>query len=545
MRWYFLCVRTYVIVFNNMKLKSKENLNESKKTRERIKHLEEYYEEHINETLPENHHRADVTSLNRMLAYFDAVMAACATFLAIPLKNIEHEDNNLFSDFIHLISVNLIEYFVGFHIVLSVWENMNTRAIVIKRADDYVLAFVIFEILVTSFLPFSLALQGHYPHEKVSFLSTCVVLGILQVIDVSIVLYAIHSPNLLHVDLKNWTKLELRELTFIMLFRPLVSLFLLIIAGASVLVHYGVSWAFIALLIIVPLIRKFYWFVRRRIKHFEETEKNQFLEHFSKGNVPKERVEIMSDAAVAVVACILILEITGEGFPTREDVNKFGLSNKLTDMTSEFFTYIASFCLVSALWYVNHAVLHLIKTVNVIMLLFQKIFLSFCCLCPLAGSIVLRFAIKRNHESNIAIRYSAMIIFLSSIANFFIFLYGLLTGEKYFHKWASIKNFKINKRQQLYSLAKAINLPFWSLFCALGSLGSPTSSVYILYATFAAAPCFFFASKIILMNHVGKFPTYFLSEDSFSEGNKTGNTSKEKDLQTNSFSSSHLGSYVT
>ncbi|XP_065672866.1 endosomal/lysosomal proton channel TMEM175 [Hydra vulgaris] len=521
-----------------MKLETKQE--NSGRTREEHKELEEKYNEYVDEKLPEDHHRGDITSSDRMLAYSDAVMATCATFLVLPIRNLKAlmkntetknaaisnttlmhnvttthvyinetiKTNQTLSEFIDSYSNEFVMFFIGFLIVLTIWENMNLRAIVIKRVDDFILTLVIFEMLATTVLPFTLALQGHYPYEKVSVLSTCVVLGILQIIDIGIILYATHSPNLLHVDLKNWSKADLRELSLIMIFRPLISLILLITAGLFCLVHFAVSWAFIALLIVMPTIRKVYWFVRRRMKGFNEGKKGSFLEHYSKGNISKERIEIMSDAAVAIVACILILDITVEEFPEPDKLNGHSLTYALNHMKTEFLTFLGTFCLVSALWYVNHAVIHLIKTVNSIMLYFQKIFLSFCCLCPLAGNMVLSFATKGNNESKVAIRFSAMIVFISSSANFIIILYGLLTGSKYLHEWASFEHFQKNKRQHIYTLTKALILPFWSLICTLGSLGSPFAAPYVLYVTFLAAPCSFFVSKLILMNHVGKATTY-------------------------------------
>ena len=493
-----------------MNTEEKNASSERKKiirTRSNHKLLEERYDDHVDELLPEDHHRGDIVSANRMLAYSDAIMATCATFLVLPLKNLKKKkDDQSLSEFVSAVHTEFIMFFLGFIIVLTIWENMNIRAIVIKRVDDFVLTMVICEMLAATILPFSLALQGHYPHEKVSVLTTCVVLGVLQIVDIGMVLYATHSPKLLHIDLKNWSKSDLRELLLIMIFRPLVSLILLVTGGAFSLVHFGVSWAFIALLTFMPTISKLYWFVRRRMSSYkyEETEKDSFLLHFSKGNVSKERVEIMSDAAIAIIACIIMLDITVEEFPNQEDVNEYGLSNTLRKMKSEFLKFFATFCTVSALWYINHTVLHLIETFTSIMLYFQKIFLAFCCLCPLAANMILKFATKGNDDSKIAIRFSSMIVFCSSIANFFILLYGLVTGSKYLHDWASFAHFKTNTRQHLYTLVKALNIPFWSLICMFGSLGSASSALYVLYVTFLASACSFFIAKVTLMNHVGK-----------------------------------------
>ncbi|XP_012565924.2 endosomal/lysosomal proton channel TMEM175 [Hydra vulgaris] len=495
-----------------MSLETVENVNGSSKNirkRSTWKDTEENYEEYLNKTMPEDHHRGDIASTARLLSYSDTVMATCATFLVLPIRNLKkNSGNQSLSEFFNSSYLQFIEFLFGFLIILTVWENMNIRAIVIKRVDDLILALIIFEMLVTSTLPFTVELQGHYPNEKISVLSTCIVLTILQIIDIVIILYGTFSPKLLHLELKCWTKSDLRELASIMLFKPLISLILLAIAAAFCLVHYGVSWAVIALLILMPTIRKFYWFVCRKYKNNDATEKGFFLENFSKGNVPKERVENMSDNAIAIMACILVADITVDEFPKKFSVEKDGLNYNLKVMTPEFLTFLASFCLVSALWYVNHSVLHLIKNVNSVMLYFQKVFLMFCCLCPLAGNTVLHFATKGNKDSVVAIRFSATVVFISSIANFFIFLCGVFTGTKYFYDWASLKHFQKNKRQHYYAVAKAVNLPFWSLICILGSLGSASAAPYVLYVSFLAAPCSFFVSKLVLMNHFGKAAAY-------------------------------------
>nr|XP_047140969.1 endosomal/lysosomal potassium channel TMEM175-like [Hydra vulgaris] len=536
-----------------MKLKKEDKKevypNKNFSNKNKIVYLEEHcFDERKDETLPEDYHRGDITSSNRMLAYSDAVTATCATFLVIPIRNLKKLSvEQSLSDFVSATYHELIEFFLGFLIVLTVWENTNIRAIVVKRVDDFVLSLIIFELLATTILPFSLALQGHYPHEKVTVFTTCIILGTLQIIDIGIVLYATHSPNLLNTALKNWKKTDLKELLLVMVIRPLISLLLLAIAGAFCLVHYGLSWAFIALLIFMPTIRKLYWFICRRIKKFNKTEKDIFLECYAKGNISKERVEVMSDAAIAIIACILVLDITVDDFPEPDSVIEHGLNYELKHMIPKFLAFLATFCLVSALWYINHAVLHLFKTVNSILLYFQKIFLSFSCLCPLAGNMLLRFAAKGNYDSIIAIRFAATIVFVSSLANFFIFLYGMLTGAKYFHKWASVTHYKKNKRQHLYSFTKSLNIPFWSLVCIFGSLGPSTSAPYVLCITFIAAPCSFFFSKVVLMNQVGVTASYFkktcLRRMLFTKKKVVESTNPNKDLRRNAFSQPNR--YVT
>ncbi|XP_002167989.1 endosomal/lysosomal proton channel TMEM175 isoform X1 [Hydra vulgaris] len=489
------------------------------RSRTKHKHLEEHYDDHLNEILPGNLHRGDIVSSNRMLAYSDAIMATCATFLVLPLRNLEGlKENQPLFDYVQSIHKEFIVFIIGFLIVLTIWENINIRGLVIKRVDDFMLTLVILEMLVTTILPYSLALQEHYPHEKVAIVITCSVLGVLQVIDIVIILYATHSPKMLHVDLKDWVKSDLRELTLVMIFRPLISLFILTLAGVLCLVHYSASWVFIAIFTFMPTIGKVYWFARRRMNKFEETEKDSFLFHFSKGNVSKERVEIMSDAVFAIVACILILDITVEEFPDKLNVNENSLNFALNHMKLGFMTFLGTFSFVSALWYINHTVLHLLKHVNSIIIYVQKLFLVLCCLCPIAANMLSHFASKGDHDSVIAIRFSALVVFLSSIANFSILLYGLLSKNKYMHDWASLEYVQLNTRQHLYTLVKSLNMPFWSLICILGTFGLSSAAPYVLYSSIIAALCTFFVSKFILMNHVGKTTaSYTIRKTSSSE----------------------------
>ena len=84
------------------------------------------------------------------------------------------------------------------------------------------------------------------------------------------------------------------------------------------------SWFFIALFLLLPYIRKFGYFIHRKIYGVPSTQACRFFSRFVKGNISKDRVEAFTDAAVAIIACVLILDITVEGFPTKEDVHAKG-----------------------------------------------------------------------------------------------------------------------------------------------------------------------------------------------------------------------------
>ncbi|XP_012563826.2 endosomal/lysosomal proton channel TMEM175 [Hydra vulgaris] len=468
----------------------------------------DYFHENLTKMVSGNRQLGDIVSSDRMLGYTDSIMATCATFLVIPIKKIHTTNANqtlALSSFIDDMQAEFIMFFLGFAVVLTIWENINVRTMVVKRVDDYVLTFVILEMLATTVLPFSLALQGNYPSEKVSIILTCCVLGFIQILDILLICYAIETPRILHIEIQTWSKTELRRFRNIVLIRPLLSLVLVVIGGVLCLVHYAVSWGFIAILTLMPTIRNLFLYVRRRMKTSKKMEKYEFYFFFSKGNIPNERIEVMSDAAVAVIACLLILDITTDEFPLSNIVSEKGLKHVLENMKSEFYTFLATFAMVSTLWYVNHCVLHLFRTINTVALYLQKFFLAFSCLCPLAGNMILKYGAKGNASSITSIRYAGLIVFCASMANFFLFFYGFLTQEKYWFEWAKCdRSFKAMPRQCLYIVFKTLNVPFWSLLCTLGSLGSPKFSFFVLCTCFIASPLTFFFAKLAFMNHIGK-----------------------------------------
>ena len=466
-------------------------------------HLNEkiYFEEHLNDILPENHQLGDIFTANRMLGYVDAIMAASATFLVEPIKYIDkNEANGTFTLFLNSMRTEFIMFFLGFTIVLTIWDNINVRSMVVKSVDDFVLTFVILELLATTALPFSLYLQGSNPTEYVPIILTCCVLGFVQVLDIMLIFYAMETPRILHKEVQKWSKTERRRFRNIILIRPAFSFVLILIGGVLCLVNYYISWGFIAILTLVPIIRSLFLFVRRRMKTSKKMEKYQFYFYFSKENIPKERIEIMSDAAIAIIACLLILDIT-KYLPN----NSSHVNNDLKESQFEFYAFLATFAIVSTLWYVNHCLIHMFRTITTTALYIQKLFLAFCCLCPLAANMIVSFGTKDDESSNISIRYAGLIVFSASMGNFFLFLYGFLTKEKYLHHWAAFgRSLNTMSRQNKYVLFKAINVPFWSLLCTLGSLSPPKVALYVLCACFLATPLSFFIAKLVFMNHFKK-----------------------------------------
>ena len=379
--------------------------------KEKLKHFDEHYDKHVNEIMSDSLHRGDVVSPQRMLGYADAMMATCATFLVIPLRKIKDiKPGTALADHLYMNRTEFIMFFLGYLVVLTIWESINIRSLFIKRVDDMLLFMTMFSMFTTSLLPFSLSLEGHYPGETVSVWISCSLLAIIELTELFIFFYSMEHPGVLHFELHNWT---------------------------------------------------------------------------------------------TIIACVLILDITVDEFPTNENVLKHGLAYELMHMKKDFYIYFGIFAIVSTLWYANHGVLHLFKATNVIVIYLQKFSLAFACLTPLAGNMVVVFSNNKNHDAKKSILTASMVIFLSSFFNLLILIYGLYTKEKYLHGWA-VGNKNLNKYQQRYTILKTANFPFWSLLCTLGSRLPESVVFYVMCVCFCCSLATFIILKLIFDKLIGK-----------------------------------------
>ncbi|XP_065675112.1 endosomal/lysosomal proton channel TMEM175-like [Hydra vulgaris] len=470
----------------------------------KLKHLEEHYDIHVNDIMPDLLHRGDIVSPQRMLGYVDAMMATCATFLVIPLRKIKDiSPNHFLGDHLYENRTEFIMFLLGYLVVLTIWESINIRSLLIKRVDDILLFMTMFTMFLTSLLPFSLSLEGHYPGETISVWITCSLLALIELTDLCVLFYSMEHPSILHVELHTWTKVERRRFRNMLCLQNIFNIVFFIMGSLFILLNHVLAWVFIAMIILMPPFKKLFFYIRRHTVSQTKIEKSPFFFHFTKGNISIERVTAMSDAAFAIIACILILDITIDEFPTYQNVLNHGLTYELMHMKKDFFIYFGIFAIISTLWYSNHGVLHLFKSTNVIIVYLQKISLALACLTPLAGNMVVVYATNQNRDAKKSILVTSLVIFFSSTFNLIILIYGLYTKEKYLHCWA-VGNMKKNKYQQIYTVLKAANFPFWSFLCTLGSRMPVSIIFYIMCGCFCCSIATFIGLKLIFDRLIGK-----------------------------------------
>jgi len=414
-------------------------------------------------------HIGDVVPTSRLQGYLDAICATCATFLVIPIKDLSADDADppvdSLSDFLATRRFELVMFFIGFFIISVVWESFVRRFTIIKKLDDFLLFLMIISMLATTMLPFSLSMQGHYTSHELTTGITCAILLVLEVIEVIMIIYAFSYTQLLHEDMQRWDTVKLHRVRNLACVKSIVNSGLIIVAGLCSLIHYSVSWFIMIVIILVPLIEKLVLYVRRHHFRVSSAEQDAIFERYLKGNIDKERVETMSDAAVAIAACLLVLDITTEEFPSQEAVDTHGVGGSLKEMATSISAYVGAFVCVSLLWYVNHCILHHFHTINVLLLYLQKVFLAGLSLTPLSAKLTKNYGNEKSADEKVAHRFAVLYIFIAGLANVLMLSVGYIRQEKVLHTWALTKKdfWRANKKHHLYVWLKTVTIPFWTL----------------------------------------------------------------------------------
>ena len=490
------------------------NVNGGKAWKDIDYNYDDYHEQKISKL----DHRGDLASTTRLLGYTDAMMATCATFLVIPIRHLENlvdaekggekkgiREKETLAQFMENIRLEIIMFFLGFLIVCTIWESVNIRATVIKRLDDFLVLTSIMSMLVTTVLPFAIALQGHFPGDDVTIVCTTTFLLLIEILEVIMVLYAFASPNLLHIEMNNWQPKNVRKIRNAFLKKSGANIILITAAALFELIDYRISWAMLSIVILNPLFRKLYLYVRRHTNQ-NDSEQSQFYWFLTKGNIPKERVEAFTDAATAIIACVLILDITIAEFPRLNRVEKGKLIDEIKHMEHELYTFFGAYILVSLLWYVNHTILNMYHTINVAALYTQKIFLCLLSLMPLSSNILLDFTFKGDVEEDqkAGIRTVAILTFLASSCNSIIAIWGFYKKQKVLYQWALNNRNKRDKQRHIYIILKCANMPYWSFVIFIASYARSDVALYTSAVCFVLMVLCFLFIKILFANQIGK-----------------------------------------
>ena len=442
--------------------------------------------------------RADIVSPARLQGFSDAVFATAATLLVIPIRKFklkEHESlkNALIDRF-----PELMVFVVGFLVICTIWESHILRFKVIARIDDLIVVLTLVSLMFTTFLPFTVALEGKFGKYPVAITLPCVILLILEAIEFIMFLYAFHAPRLLSSSLRSLSKEELRVKKAQIFGKIAINCTLFILAAGFSSLDVIVSWVMIVAVIFTPLIRRLFAICTKRFccPRTEARSRVQLLT----GRIEKERIEYFSDAAIAIVATLLVLDITTEDFPGKSAVKKDGLWKTLVNMWQMFVAYMGCYATVALLWFVHHSVLHQIRMLTAAMTICNNLFLACLAGTPFVSTLVNKYTGHVSHNEKIAVRVSCVIVFGAGFMQFLIFVLAFWNRDQMMHNWA-IPGEDRGHRTHIYLLLKTLIIPCMTFltFCVTLSTDSVTYTVY--HISLFLVPVFFVLLKIAFACH--------------------------------------------
>lgn len=428
---------------------------------------------------------------SRLQAFSDAVCSIVATILILPLRTVSISNQyESFLDYLKDREELIIVYFVAFLLICSVWESHIVRWIVISYIDDVLVWLNMTSLLFISFLPFAVRLVSEYTYEKIPIVLSCGLLLILELIEMAMVCYTFSQQKLLRGELRNLLPFELKRKRNYVLQRKMLNIVLYISAATLGYVNLTISWVLILLVIVSPCINRLFEVVSH-IVHFSAEPQHIFLYE----NISKERVECFSDGVYAIVATLLVLDITSDNFPTHQDVEENGMKKALAHIWPEYITYVGTFAVCGLLWFVHHSLFYSIKKVNYAMLIINNISLSCVGSLPFLTSLLNKYAEKPHNLDTSSIQFGSLIVGVAGLCQFAIFTLALWNSQYYvsYH----LIPVGLGSSRHNYLLIKLLLIPLVAIIIFSSSFAT-TYVVFITYhSLILATPLLFIVVKLI------------------------------------------------
>ncbi|KAK3752582.1 hypothetical protein QZH41_006673 [Actinostola sp. cb2023] len=434
----------------------------------------------------------DFFHLNRLKGFNDALFPIVATILILPIRKLEVDtkDTSL-EDLMEEKWVNVVVYFIAFLVICSVWESHVNRFRILSHADDILVWLNLTSLLFVCFLPFTCNLAGTFYKKYTPIILICVDLLILEFLEIIIIFYSFSNAELLTHQILELPEEQQREQRNYMLLKKTVNPVLFILAASLSLVNKEVAWILLGIVIISPCLHRLLGVIFRSVMNIRMGRAD--FDRMFGNQIDTERVECFSDGAFAIVATLLVLDITADEFPTKEEVAKDGIERCLLNMWRQFLTFGGTYIVVALLWFVHHSLFHYIKNMNQVMLVFNNISLAFMGLTPLVSAVINTYGRHSDSNETLAVQFSTVAIFGASVAQGLVFVVALIKGATHFASEASPR---MSPRSHNYLAVKMCVLPLVSCVVYFTSFSNPYATYVVYHSAILATPILFIILKV-------------------------------------------------
>lgn len=453
-----------------------------------------------NESLDESNTHTDVVSSHRLQGFSDAVFATAATLLVIPIRKFHKGDKQTLKEALLAHWLEFLVFILGYLVICSVWESQIIRMKLLKKVDDVIVVLTLISLMVTTFLPFTIELEGKFANKESPIVINAILLIVLELLELAMFIYGFHTPKLLteHFNELPDDIKSIKKKQIYMKISLNCSLFLC--ASFFCSVSYIASSVIVCIVIITPLLRR----IMVRFSNycsccFGVSTTNEF--QVLTGRMDKERVEMFSDAAMAIIATLLILDLTTEEFPDKSLVEKLGLINTLRGMWQDFVAYIGTFIVVGMQWFVHHSVIQKIQIFTPLMVLLNNLFLAFAAFSPFISTLNNKYTGHITHDEEVAVRISSLCILLSSTMVFLIYVCALSQQNVAFYDWAIAESHRPGNKSRIYLFLKTLIIPVTALFVFTCAFISRYATYIVYHLALVIVPFLFILLKSVFACH--------------------------------------------
>ena len=374
----------------------------------------------------------------RLQAFSDAVFAIVATIMVIPLKlNLKEGDippDYILQDHLYSMYPRYLVYLFSFVLVVDTWYSHSRIFSIVEQVDDVIMWLNLLSLLFISFLPYGTGLISHFQASRpegfemaVAICSTVIILtGLTMVV---MLLYAFRRQALLHPEVTDNTDIRSLKVGLLITLsvNPLLAL------GALVFSFFHKEETQVISLVFFYCMGLGSVMVRSAI-HFYHRCKRYRLPDFAttifRTVASKSRTEAFSDGLFSIVATLIVLDFTTQ-IPTTDTIksdHSGSLRNYLNRRRFTYLSYVASFCVVGLLWFVQYGMFHFLKKITPTLSFVNTLTLCLVGGIPFVSSVYVMFTdtLTENESSEkmifaeenelVAIRASVVLVFLVGIS---------------------------------------------------------------------------------------------------------------------------------
>lgn len=442
--------------------------------------------------------RADIVKPNRLQGFSDAVFATAATLLIIPVRKFEISKEEALKDALLRHYPQILVFVLGYMVICTLWESQLIRYKVLEKVDDVIVGLTLIHLMFVTFLPFSISLEGYYNKYETSVFLNASLLLALEICELVMFVYGFWNPTLLSERFRQLDASEKRVKKHQIYTKVIFNCTLFILAMIFSFASFAVAYILICAVIAAPFLKSLMIRCTAFSKQCGCHDTRSTFEVLT-GRIEKERLECFTDAAIAIVATLLVLDLTTEEFPKPEDVATKGLLHALKEMSHFFVSYIGTYVMVAFLWFIHHSVVQHIRVFTRSLVAINRTFLAFVAFTPFLSTLTNEYTGSISSNSQTAVGFSSIVIFFTSFMNVLLIICSLFDPETTLEEWARPRD--EGNPGLVYLSIKTLIIPVVAFLTFVVSLFGNEASYYAFHISIYLAPVLLILVKVVYACH--------------------------------------------